>query len=166
MGILKKTCLFMLLVVCSGLCFAKQISFQVVQHDESLKTVGEQSLIIEDEILTGLFNCGYIVTNSVAAVSSSDGNDEKLWKLGLNEAFDGYSDYFVQINLFFTSPKEGSKGAAKLEKVYWSISNAKTGSILAEKKVSASNAVNADDLRAISAVLVTDINKIVKENKA
>ena len=75
MGKLKRLTLILVFGLYSSLCFAKQISFQVVQHDESSKDVTEQSLVIEDEVLNKFFDYGFIVTNSDAAVSTSDSMD-------------------------------------------------------------------------------------------
>lgn len=161
MGILKKIAVGCILIVSSAFCFAKQISFQIVQHDESLEAVGEQALVIEDEIITGLFNYGYIVTNSEAAVSSSESQDEKLWNVGLGEAFDGYSDYFVQIKLYYTSPEKNVPASkAVLKNVEWSISNAKTGTVLK------SYSINSFESKSVSSDIIVAINKIIKANKA
>ena len=95
MGKLKRFWIIALLLSSGALCFANQISFQIVQHDDSMDYVSEDSLVIEDSVLNNFFEYGYIVTNSDAAISDSAGQDEKLYKIGQGDAFNGYSDYFV-----------------------------------------------------------------------
>lgn len=167
MGKLKKLTFILILGLCSSLCFAKQISFQVVQHDESASNVTEQSLVIEDEVLTKFFDYGFIVTNSDAAVSTSDSMDEKLYKTGIGEAFNGYSDYFVQINLFFARTEETKTVNADLKSINFSISNAKTGVRIADSSMNNIKLEHKkDDLKKVSANLVTEINKLLRANKA
>lgn len=167
MGKLKRLTVGLILGLCSSFCFAKQISFQVVQHDESATNVTEQSLVIEDEILTRFFDYGFIVTNSDAAISTSDSMDEKLFTAGIGEAFNGYSDYFVQINLFYARTEETTAVNADLKSINFSISNAKTGVKIADSSMNNIKLEHKkDDLKKISANLVTEINKLLKANKA
>ena len=75
MGKTRKYILIAGLLLCAQVCFARQVSFQIIQHDERTEKVTEQSLVIEDELLSGFFESGYIVTNSPTVVSNSDAND-------------------------------------------------------------------------------------------
>ena len=75
MGKLKRFYIVSVLLLCGTLCFANQISFQIVQHDDTLDSVSEDSMIIEDSVLNNFFEFGYIVTNSDAAVSDSTAQD-------------------------------------------------------------------------------------------
>ena len=122
-GKMKRLAILFALIFCTMNCFAKQICFQVVQHDISAKDVTEQSLIIEDEILNRFFEYGYIVTNAAAQVSASDSIDETLFKSGVGEAFNGFSDYFVQINLFFDRNETTTTAKADLKKIDFAIAN-------------------------------------------
>ena len=72
-----------------------------MQHDESLDSVSEDSMVIEDSVLNNFFEYGFIVTNSDAAISESKAQDEKLYKIGQGDAFNGFSDYFIQIRLYY-----------------------------------------------------------------
>jgi hypothetical protein len=101
MGKLKRFCILTVLLASGALCFANQISFQIVQHDDSLDSVSEDSMVIEDSVLNNFFEYGFIVTNSDAAISESQAQDEKLYKIGQGDAFNGFSDYFVQIKLYY-----------------------------------------------------------------
>ena len=87
MGKLKRLSIIAVLLFCGSLCFANQISFQIVQHDDSLDSVSEDSMIIEDSVLNNFFEYGFIVTNSDAAISDSAAQDEKLYKIGQGDAF-------------------------------------------------------------------------------
>ena len=147
-------------------CYAKQISFQVVQHDSSAESVTEQSLTIEDEVLNKFFEYGFIVTNSSAEIAKSDNADEKLFKSGIGEAFNGYSDYFVQINLFYTRNENTTSKNADLKKIDFSIANAKTGVTFVENTLENIKLNNKkDDLKKISLNLADEINKALKANR-
>lgn len=157
----------LVLVLTSVSAFAKQISFQVVQHDISTDAVTEQSLTIEDEVLNKFFEYGFIVTNSEAQISVSETMDEKLFKNGIGEAFNGFSDYFVQINLFYTRTENTKTANADLQKIDFAIANAKTGVKLASNSFENIKLEHKkDDLKKISSNLVNEINKALKANKA
>lgn len=165
MGKMKRFCIAAVLLLCTAGCFAKQISFQIVQHDESAKDVTEQSLTIEDEVLNSFFDYGYIVTNSDAKVAASDAQDEKFYKNGVGEAFNGYSDYFIQISLFYERTDETRSAASDLKKVAFVVTSAKTGVKVASKSVDNIKLEHKkDDLKKISANLVTEINKTLNSN--
>lgn len=167
MGKMKRLCILAFMLITSAACFAKQISFQIVQHDDSAKDITEQSLTIEDEVLNSFFDYGFIVTNSDAKISGSESMDEKLYKNGVGEAFNGYSDYFIQINLFYERTEETLTKASDLKKVSFIVTAAKTGEKVASKSMENIKLEHKkDDLKKISANLVTEINKTLKSNKA
>lgn len=167
MGKLKKLIVLVVMLTCSSLCFAKQISFQVVQHDESASKITEQSLVIEDEILNKFFDYGFIVTNSNAAISTSESMDNVLFKNGIGEAFNGYSDYFVQISLYYTRTDETTTENSDLKSVNVSIANAKTGVKIADTSLRNIKLTHKkDDLIKVSENLVAQINSILLKNKA
>lgn len=167
MGKMKRICLFAAMIICSAACFAKQISFQIVQHDDSAKEVTEQSLTIEDEVLNSFFDYGFIVTNSDAKIASSDAQDEKFYKNGVGEAFNGYSDYFIQISLFYETTASTISANADLKKVAFVVASAQTGEKIASKSVENIKLEHKkDDLKKVSANLVTEITKTLKSNKA
>lgn len=167
MGKTKKLCFVILLAFCSSLCFAKQISFQIVQHDEAATEVTESSLIIEDEILNTFFDYGFIVTNSQAKVSTENEIDEKLYKIGVGDAFNGYSDFFIQINLFYEKIKESENNVIGLTKVNFSVTSVQTGEVFANQTYKNTKHENRkDDLKKVSSDLVSEINKILKSYKA
>ncbi len=152
---------------CTVNCFAKQICFQVVQHDDTAEEITEQSLTIEDEVLNNFFEYGFIVTNSVAQVSGSEAMDEKLYKNGIGEAFNGFSDYFVQINLYYSRDENTTKANADLKKINFALANAKTGIKLASKEMENIKLEHKkDDLKKVTSTLVNEINKAIKANNA
>ncbi len=144
-------------------CFAKQVSIQIIQHDGLRENVSDSSFIIEDEIMNGLFDKGYIVTNSPASVSNSNSEDEKLFSTGMKDAADGYSDYFVQISLFYTGSEEINPKTLGLVKVEWTVFSVKTG-----KKIKANSFKNLnklkkeEELKSISYDLIAELYKAVK----
>lgn len=167
MGKIKRLIVMLTVAFCAANCFAKQICFQVVQHDNSAADLTEQSLTIEDEVLNKFFEYGFIVTNAAAQVSASDGTDEKLYKSGMGEAFNGFSDYFVQINLFFAKDENTTSSKSDLKKINFSIANAKTGAKLADSSMENIKLEHKkDDLKKLSSNLVNEINKALKSNKA
>ncbi len=168
MGKLKKLGSLILLLCTSALCFANQISFQIVQHDESFDSVSEDSMIIEDAVLNSFFEHGYIVTNSDAAISDSESQDERLYRIGSGDAFNGYSDFFVQIKLFYERTDQTLTASSDLYKIDFVIGSPKTGLKITEKSI---DQIKIDrgkknNLTKISSDLVNQINKALKENKA
>ena len=117
MGKLKRFYIFSVLLLCGTLCFANQISFQIVQHDETIDSVSEDSMTIEDSVLNNFFEYGFIVTNSDAAISDSTDQDERLYKIGQGDAFNGFSDYFVQIRLYYERTEQTLSQNADLYKI-------------------------------------------------
>lgn len=156
------------LLLCGMLCFANQISFQIVQHDESLDQVSEDSMIIEDSVLNNFFDYGFIVTNSDAAISDSKSQDEKLYKIGQGDAFNGYSDYFVQIRLYYERTEDTLTTSSDLYEIGFSITSIKTGKKIADKSMKniKIDKTKKNNLVQISSDLVSEISKALKANKA
>lgn len=168
MGKLKKLCILSLLLISGSLCFANQISFQIVQHDDSLDSVSEDSMTIEDSVLNNFFEYGFIVTNSDAAISESAAQDERLYKIGQGEAFNGFSDYFVQIKLYYERTDNTLSQSSDLYKINFSITSIKTGKKIAEKSI---NDIKIDrtkknNLAKFSSDLVNEISKALRAYKA
>lgn len=168
MGKLKKLVILTILLCSTALCFANQISFQIVQHDESQDSVSEDSMTIEDEVLNSFFEYGYIVTNSDAAISNSANQDEKLYKIGSGDAFNGFSDYFIQIKLFYERTDQTLTASSDLYKIDFVIASPKTGLKIAEKSIKDIKIEHGkkNNLSKISSDLVYQINKALRENKA
>ncbi len=168
MGNLKRIVIFTALLFSAALCFANQISFQIVQHDDSADNVTEDSMIIEDSVLNTFFEYGYIVTNSDAAISDSASQDERLFKIGTGEAFNGYSDYFIQIKLYYERTEQTLSASSDLYKIDFTIASAKSGVKIAEKSLDnlKIDRSKKNNLTKISADLVNQINKVLKANKA
>lgn len=158
MGKTKKLFLIAGLLLSVNFCFAKQISFQIIQHDERTENVSEQSLVIEDELLSSLFETGYIVTNSPTVVSDSDANDIVLYNKALGDAYEGSSDYFIQIKLFYTNA---------LKQIDWTVASVATGNKLGENSISGSvTAVDEKGMKKISSQLTSQIYDFLKKTRA
>ena len=143
-------------MLCAQFCFAKQVSFQIIQHDDRTDKVTEQSLVVEDAVLMGLFETGCIVTNSPTVVSDSD--ETVLYNKALGDAYEGSSDYFIQINLFYTNA---------LTKIDWSVASVATGNKIKESSITGSVTV-ADEkgMRKITNKLVSEISDFLKSTRA
>ena len=157
MGKCKKQLIFVLFMFCALCCYAGQISIQVVQYDKAHKDVTEKSLVIEDELLTGFFENGYIVTNSPAMTSDSKGSDEKCFSIGMNDAFNGYSDYFVQIKLYYDGEK------SDLSKVNWTLYSVSTGEKLEDSFINefVMTKENKKDLHIVALQLISKIKEAI-----
>ena len=158
MGKIKHIIIAACLFMCANFCFAKQIQLQIVQHDDRTDTVSEDSLVIEDELLAGFFETGYIITNSPAVVSESASDDVILFNKAMGDAYEGSSDYFVQIKLYYTN---------SLHTIGWSVASVTTGKTI--KESSFESAVKPDDekgLKNVSSKLISEISKVLKSTKA
>ena len=168
MGNLKRLLILTVLLLCGTLCFANQISFQIVQHDDSQDSVSEDSLTIEDSVLNNFFEYGYIVTNSDAAISDSTAQDERLYKIGQGDAFNGYSDYFVQIKLYYERTEQTLSASADLYEINFSITSVKSGKKIADKTMKniKIDRTKKNNLVKISSDLVNEISKALRAYKA
>jgi len=168
MGKLKRLSILAILFLATSLCFANQISFQIVQHDESADSVSEDSMIIEDSVLNNFFEYGFIVTNSDAAISDSTAQDEKLYKIGQGDAFNGFSDYFVQIKLYYERTDETVNNSSDLYEIDFIITSVKDGKKIAAKSLKdiKIDRTKKNNLAKVSSDLVLEISKALRAYKA
>ena len=168
MGKLKRLSILAVILFCTSFCFANQISFQIVQHDESLDSVSEDSMTIEDSVLNNFFEYGFIVTNSDAAISESSAQDERLYKIGQGDAFNGYSDYFIQIKLYYVRTEQTLSKNSDLYQIDFSITSIKTGKKIADKKITdiKIDRTKKNNLAKVSSDLVNEISKALRAYKA
>ncbi len=165
MGKTHRIFLIFMFVMTGSCCFARQISFQIVQHDLSCQNVTEQSNAIENEVMNCFFDKGYIVTNSEASVSESDGQDETLWQEGFGEAFDGYSDYFVQIKINYMERESKMNGRLikDVGSVDYKITSVQSGEDIGFDTIRYELSESTKfDARIISSDIVKQINKAIK----
>lgn len=161
MGKNKTLFLIVVLLLSCACCFAKQVSFQIVQHDDRSEKVSEQSYVVEDKLLDEFFNYGFIVTNSAAAVSNSEAQDEALLCSGIDDAIEGSSDFFVQIKLYYE--RIGSSQLVCLRKIDWIITNVNSGKTVTSKTFDVEkDYLTNDDLIRLSGKLSADIYKSLK----
>lgn len=162
---IKRIFLVFLLITLSSLCFGEQISFQVVQHNKSVDNVSEEALVVEDALISSFFDSGYIVTNSLASLSKNSRTDKKLWKIGVEEAVEGGSDYFVQVILHFTQ-KEGpapKQDIMILESVEYNLSDTDSLKVKAEGKWDCHKEImDSDDINEASDILISELYKVLK----
>lgn len=143
----KKIFLFFAFACFSFCAFSRSLSFQIVQHNESLDTVCRSAYIIEDEIMNYFFENGFIVSNAEAGLSSSEEQDRKLWNDAYYDALEGSFDEFVQIHLYFNDSADNSEESAlgMIDSVSWSITSVKTGKRIEEKKISVKKPMDKDN---------------------
>ena len=136
-------------------CFAEQISFQVVQHDKRFKEITDEVLSVEDELLTRFFEKGFIVTNSPAVISESKNQTDLLWSKGLGEAFEGSSDFFVQVNIYLEEIEESEiKKDVIINRVDWILANALNGETIESGSLKKVNNISND--------INSKINNVIK----
>ena len=136
-------------------CFAEQISFQVVQHDKRFKEVTDEVLSVEDELLTRFFEKGFIVTNSPVVISESKNQTDLLWSKGLGDAFEGSSDFFVQVNIYLAEVEESEiKKDIIIDRVDWILANALNGETIESGSLNKINNISND--------IISSINKVIK----
>ena len=136
-------------------CFAEQISFQVVQHDKRFKEITDEVLSVEDELLTRFFEKGFIVTNSPAVISESKNQTDLLWSKGLGEAFEGSSDFFVQVNIYLEEIEESEiKKDVIINRVDWILANAINGETIESGSLKKVNNISND--------IISKINNVIK----
>lgn len=159
---IKKEFVLILFLLLTCKVFAKQISFQVVQKDASSESVTEKSLSVEDELLNGFFDKGFIVTNSQAVSSLSDTQDQSFWTKGFGDAFDGFSDYFVQVKVYFSEPRKDQRGKTvkEINMVSYIVTSVKSGENIDESSISYDG--NVVDYRTVSSDLINKINRVIK----
>lgn len=161
MGKNKTLLIVSILFFCCTCCFAKQVSFQIVQHDNRCDKITEQSYVVEDKLLNDFFEYGYIVTNSDAAISTSEDEDQNLLCAGIQEAIEGYSDFFIQVKLYYEIV--GGSQLVCLKKINWVITNVQNGNTVTSKNFTVEkDYLTNDDLIKLTSQLGADINKSLK----
>lgn len=162
---MKKLVAFISILMVATACFARQISVQVVQHNDAWNSVSEHSLVVEDELMNGFFDYGYIVTNSETTLSASEEEDENLLNSGFAEAYDGYSDVFVQVKLYFKklggNSGKGGMDPSSLDYAELVIMDVKTGEKIQviEVKGSTKKPGTDENVKTVSKSIITAIKK-------
>ena len=129
---MKKISLALCVVFFGTVCsWATELSFQVVQHNDALDTVSEETLVIED-----FFNFGDIVTNEPALAAVVE-DAEGLRKTAYAIAASGGAEYFIQLRLFYSGKRSKNSANISLKNlvyVQWTITEAASGKKIAEVK--------------------------------
>ena len=89
--------------------------------------------------------------------SDSKGSDEKCFSIGMNDAFNGYSDYFVQIKLYYDGEK------SDLSKVNWTLYSVSTGEKLEDSFINefVMTKENKKDLHIVALQLISKIKEAI-----
>lgn len=164
----KNLMAFFLLASAAAAGFAKSLSFQILQKNDSLNTVCESALAVEDEILGYFFENGYIVSNIPSAVSAGDAQDFKLYNDAYNEAVNGTVDDFCFIKIYFTgNEKENSKvSLGNMKKISWKVVSVKTGNVLEDSssEIKAGISQNeAANVRNFASEFAMHIQKVINQ---
>ncbi|MEE1213277.1 MAG: hypothetical protein UHO11_12410 [Treponema sp.] len=155
-------------VACISGSFGRSLSFQVVQHNDSLNEVCSSALVIEDEILNFFYDAGYIVTNVPAAVSKSEEQDVSFYQKGFNDASDGSFDDFVLIKLYFTGSEDENKKVSlgNMQKLSWKVVSTKNGTVLEEGCTGVEKEVLADNeknVREFASEFAVHLNNVLRK---
>ena len=143
MGKIKFYILSLMFILIGSLCFAKQISFQIVQKFENVdnkvrhEDLIESTYVFEDELLDAFFSKGFIVTNSPSMNIDKDNTEKAVIKEGLKDAKEGLSDYYVHISVVYNDDN-----SLLLEKVEWSVYNGKNGKKIKAGEIKTSRQIN------------------------
>ena len=167
---MKKISLVLCAAVFGAVCsWATELSFQVVQHNEALDTVSEETLVIEDQILDYFFNVGDIVTNEPALAAVSE-DAEGLRKTAYEIAASGGAEYFIQLRLFYGG--KGSKDSANISlknlvHVQWTITDTASGEKIADVKTKvrkpASGRTDAEGVKEYAASVADAMRKELRK---
>jgi len=169
MGKKQLAAILLVLAFTVSCSWSKELSFQIVQHNNTQEKVCEQTLVIEDKMLDYFFSHGNIVTNEPAA-AVKDGSDEIVWKAAFAAAAAGGSQYFVQLRLYYdteaaTNPE--SVALSNLDYVTWTITDVQSGENLVDMKDIVNRSVlgkdDADSVREYAAKIAEQIQKVLKE---
>lgn len=156
------------LFLAAAASFAKSLSFQILQKNDSLNTVCESALAVEDEILGYFFENGYIVSNIPAAASASDAEDFKLYSDAYNEAVNGTVDDFCFIRIYFTGDEKenGKVSLGNMKKISWKVVSVKTGNVLEDSssEIKAGISQNeAANVRNFASEFAMHIQKVINQ---
>ncbi len=154
--------------VCISGSFGRSLSFQVVQHNDSLNEVCSSALVIEDEILNFFYDAGYIVTNVPAVISKSEDQDVVFYQKGFNDASDSSFDDFVLIKLYFTGTEEENRqiSLGNMQKIGWKVVSTKNGKILEEGCTGVEKEVLADNeknVREFASEFAVHLNNVLRK---
>lgn len=149
---------------------AASLTFQIVQHCENLKSVCESSLRMEDEIMNGFFEAGYIVSNIPAVISTSEVEDDKIFKDGVNEAAGSSLDNFLAVHIYFDKQAIAGGKEPDFSNIYaisWKMGEVKDGRIIDNGQLSIKKTDRTDsesNIKKTAQEFVSHIQKILRVN--
>lgn len=163
----KKIFLFISFFAISFSGFSLSLSFQIVQHNESLNSVCKSAYIIEDELMNYFFDNGFIVSNAEASLSSSSSDDRILWNKAFMEAKEGSFDDFVQVHLYFNenANNEEKVSLGLIDSVSWKLVRTKDGKCLEDEKANVKKPMGSDseeNVRNFAGDFASHIKKVLE----
>lgn len=167
---MKKISLVLCAAIFGTVCsWATELSFQVIQHNDALDTVSEQTLVIEDQILDYFFNLGDIVTNEPALAAVTE-DAEGLRKTAYAIAAAGGAEYFIQLRLFYSGKRSKDPANISLKNlvhVQWTITDAANGKKIADVKTKvrkpASGRTDAEGVKEYAASVADAMKKELRK---
>ena len=167
---MKKISLVLCAAIFGTVCsWATELSFQVIQHNDALDTVSEQTLVIEDQILDYFFNLGDIVTNEPALAAVVE-DAEGLRKTAYAIAASGGAEYFIQLRLFYSGKRSKNSANISLKNlvhVQWTITDAASGEKIADVKTKvrkpASGRTDAEGVKEYAASVADAMRKELRK---
>lgn len=125
-----------LLLAASGIASASTVTVTLVQNEQAPSVALQMSQTIEDELMSGFFASGHIVSNTEIRF---DGLSFDARNFGLKDAALGMSDYLLAVSLQYNPAEkketEGSAAYAQLDGLIWRLVKVDGGSVVAEKKL-------------------------------
>ena len=157
---IKKILVAAAVLVFSTCGFAKSIALQVVQVDSVQKEIRASSVSVEEVILDNLFLNGFIATNS--PIYSAD-------KTGINEAKEGFCEYFISVVLNYKKGKDNRVELNKLSMIknaQWKIINVADGAVVASGENSVGKVTSENDnkegVQSFALKIAKDIEPFLK----
>lgn len=154
----------------SALGFAESVGIQVIQKDGNIKGVRQTSTVVENTLLDGFFDNGYIATTAPIFASDSTEKDSTILRKVLQEALEGHVDVLVVVFIDF---KMGDSIVTSnillndVNKISWELYNVQTGLSLVSQEYeiqkSLSKYKGEDGVVRFSKVVFTDIMKAMKK---
>lgn len=154
----------------SAFGFAESVGIQVIQKDGNIKEIRQTSYVVENTILDGFFDKGYIATTAPVAISESDEKDSDVLKKVLEEALEGHIDILTVV---FVEYKMGDSIVTAnvllndVKKITWKLYDVQTGLPLVSQEYEIQKSVSKysgeDGVVRFSKNVFSDIVKALKK---
>ncbi len=166
---IKKILVAAAVLVFSTCGFAKSIALQVVQVDSIQKEIRASSVSVEEVILDNLFLNGFIATNSPIFSADKINKIQDADKTGINEAKEGFCEYFISVVLNYKKGKDNRVELNKLSMIknaQWKIINVTDGTVVASGENSVGKVTSENDnkegVQSFALKVAKDIEQFLK----